>query len=116
MHIKHTDGSFEYVPYFCLPANELNDVIAPSCYSCFDYPNALADLVSPAHDLVFACCLHVTCSCRQPHQVMPALPAADQRPQLALQWKTACQYSKHLSSSGSVSSPATDVGVSRYCR
>lgn len=21
-------------------ANELNDVIAPSCYSCFDYPNA----------------------------------------------------------------------------
>lgn len=45
MHIKHTDGSFEYVPYFCLPANELTDVIAPSCYSCFDYPNALADLV-----------------------------------------------------------------------
>ena len=48
VHIKHTDGSFEYVPYFCLPANDLNDVIAPSCYSCFDYPNALADLVSPA--------------------------------------------------------------------
>ena len=46
VHIKHTDGSFEYIPYFCLPANELNDVIAPSCYSCFDYPNALADLVS----------------------------------------------------------------------
>ena len=46
MHIKHTDGSFEYIPYFCLPANDLNDVIAPSCYSCFDYPNALADLVS----------------------------------------------------------------------
>ncbi|CAK0787353.1 hypothetical protein CVIRNUC_010573 [Coccomyxa viridis] len=45
VHIKHTDGSFEYIPYFCLPANELNDVIAPSCYSCFDYPNALADLV-----------------------------------------------------------------------
>ena len=48
VHIKHTDGSFEYVPYFCLPANDLNDVIAPSCYSCFDYPNALADLVSSA--------------------------------------------------------------------
>ena len=46
VHIKHTDGSFEYIPYFCLPANDLNDVIAPSCYSCFDYPNALADLVS----------------------------------------------------------------------
>jgi len=45
VHIKHTDGHFEYVPYFCLPANQLNDVIAPSCYSCFDYPNALADLV-----------------------------------------------------------------------
>ena len=47
VHIKHMDGSFEYVPYFCLPANDLNDVIAPSCYSCFDYPNALADLVGP---------------------------------------------------------------------
>lgn len=45
VHIKHTDGSFEYVPYFCLDANKLNDVIAPSCYSCFDYPNALADMV-----------------------------------------------------------------------
>lgn len=45
VHVKHTDGSFEYIPYFCLPANDLNDVIAPSCYSCFDYPNALADMV-----------------------------------------------------------------------
>jgi hypothetical protein len=45
VHIKHTDGHYEYVPYFCLPAKELNDVIAPSCYSCFDYPNALADIV-----------------------------------------------------------------------
>ncbi len=45
VHVKHTDGSFEYVPYFCLPAKDLNDVIAPSCYSCFDYPNALADMV-----------------------------------------------------------------------
>ena len=46
MHIKHTDGSFEYIPYFSLPANDLSDVIAPSCYSCFDYTNGLADLVS----------------------------------------------------------------------
>ena len=46
VHIKHTDGHFEHVPYFSLPANDLTDVIAPSCYSCFDYPNALADLVS----------------------------------------------------------------------
>jgi hypothetical protein len=45
VHIKHTDGRYETIPYFCLPAKELNDVIAPSCYSCFDYPNALADLV-----------------------------------------------------------------------
>jgi hypothetical protein len=116
VHVKHTDGSFEYVPYFCLPAKvwpankdsrgcsaevctispgtkaeravhdgvtielqacasrsstcevlggsgtvvvesskqrpptnprpqDLNDVIAPSCYSCFDYPNGLADMV-----------------------------------------------------------------------
>ena len=45
VHIKHTDGRFEYVPYFCLPANELTDVIAPSCYACFDYTNGLADLV-----------------------------------------------------------------------
>ena len=52
MHIKHLDGSFEYVPYFCLPANDLTDVIAPSCYSCFDYPNALADLVCYVHPVL----------------------------------------------------------------
>ena len=45
VHLKHQDGTFEKIPYFCLPANELTDVIAPSCYSCFDYPNAGADLV-----------------------------------------------------------------------
>jgi 7-hydroxymethyl chlorophyll a reductase len=45
VHLKHTDGSYEKVPYFCLPANDLVDVIAPSCYSCFDYVNGLADLV-----------------------------------------------------------------------
>ena len=43
--MKHVDGHFEHVPYFSLPANDLTEVIAPSCYSCFDYPNALADLV-----------------------------------------------------------------------
>ena len=89
MHIKHTDGSFEYVPYFCLPANDLNDVIAPSCYSCFDYPNALADLVSAAgafcHGLVFACFVHETCNCVQLHQAMTSLPAADKSLQLKLQ-------------------------------
>jgi 7-hydroxymethyl chlorophyll a reductase len=45
VHIKHTTGMYEKIPYFCLPANDLNDVIAPSCYSCFDYMNAGADLV-----------------------------------------------------------------------
>ena len=65
VHIKHTDGSFEYIPYFCLPANDLNDVIAPSCYSCFDYPNALADLVSIAAVLhsLFASRWYCDCLC-----------------------------------------------------
>jgi 7-hydroxymethyl chlorophyll a reductase len=45
VHLKHTDGHTEKVPYFCLPTRELNNVIAPSCYSCFDYMNGLADLV-----------------------------------------------------------------------
>ncbi|KAH7431939.1 hypothetical protein KP509_08G074700 [Ceratopteris richardii] len=45
VQFKHLDGRIEEVPYFCLPADELTDVIAPSCYSCFDYTNGLADLV-----------------------------------------------------------------------
>lgn len=45
VHIKHDSGRFEYIPYFSLPANDLNDVIAKSCYSCFDYVNYLADIV-----------------------------------------------------------------------
>jgi 7-hydroxymethyl chlorophyll a reductase len=47
VHVKHKDGAlYEKVPYFCLPAGELSDgVIAPSCRACFDYTNALADLV-----------------------------------------------------------------------
>ncbi|KAL3828329.1 hypothetical protein ACJIZ3_017131 [Penstemon smallii] len=32
VHLKHLDGHIEEVPYFCLPANDLTDVIAPSCY------------------------------------------------------------------------------------
>ena len=39
------EGEVEITPYFTLPAHELKDVIAPSCYSCFDYTNALADVV-----------------------------------------------------------------------
>ena len=45
VHIKHEDGHVEKVPYFSLPADELTGVIAPSCMSCFDYPNAAADIV-----------------------------------------------------------------------
>lgn len=45
VHIKHLDGHFEYIPYFSLPSVKLTDVVAPSCYSCFDYTNGLADLV-----------------------------------------------------------------------
>ena len=45
VHIKHLDGHTETIPYFCLPTQDLHDVIAPSCYSCFDYMNGLADLV-----------------------------------------------------------------------
>ena len=45
MHFKLRDGSYEKVPYFSLPANDLVDVIAPSCMSCFLYPNDLADIV-----------------------------------------------------------------------
>ncbi|MGA1601298.1 MAG: Coenzyme F420 hydrogenase/dehydrogenase, beta subunit C-terminal domain [Prochlorothrix sp.] len=54
VHFKHripqtdppqTQEFYETIPYFCLPSAELTDVIAPSCYSCFDYMNGLADLV-----------------------------------------------------------------------
>ncbi len=45
VHFKHTDGSIERVPFFGLNTRELKDVFAPSCLSCFDYVNGLADLV-----------------------------------------------------------------------
>ncbi|GAB5368282.1 hypothetical protein AAMO2058_001305800 [Amorphochlora amoebiformis] len=45
VHLKHEDGRIEKTPYFSLPADDLKDVIAPSCYACFDYMNNLADLV-----------------------------------------------------------------------
>ncbi len=45
VHFKHEDGSIEKVPFFGLKTNQLKDVFAPSCLSCFDYVNALADLV-----------------------------------------------------------------------
>lgn len=45
VHFKHEDGSTETVPFFGLKTNKLKDVFAPSCMSCFDYVNGLADLV-----------------------------------------------------------------------
>ncbi len=45
VHFKHEDGSIEKVPFFGLKTNVLKDVFAPSCMSCFDYVNSLADLV-----------------------------------------------------------------------
>jgi coenzyme F420 hydrogenase subunit beta len=45
VHFKHEDGSIELVPFFGLNTKELKDVFAPSCLSCFDYVNSLADLV-----------------------------------------------------------------------
>ena len=45
IHFKHEDGSVETVPFFGLKTNKLKDVFAPSCMSCFDYVNSLADLV-----------------------------------------------------------------------
>jgi coenzyme F420 hydrogenase subunit beta len=45
IHFKHEDGSIEKVPFFGLKTNQLKDIFAPSCMSCFDYVNGLADLV-----------------------------------------------------------------------
>ncbi len=45
VHFKHEDGSIEKVPFFGLKTKQLKDVFAPSCMSCFDYVNGLADLV-----------------------------------------------------------------------
>jgi 3,8-divinyl protochlorophyllide a 8-vinyl-reductase (ferredoxin) len=45
VHFKHEDGSTELVPFFGLNTQELKDVFAPSCLSCFDYVNSLSDLV-----------------------------------------------------------------------
>ncbi|MBD2578142.1 Coenzyme F420 hydrogenase/dehydrogenase, beta subunit C-terminal domain [Oscillatoria sp. FACHB-1406] len=45
IHFKHEDGSIETVPFFGLNTKKLKDIFAPSCLSCFDYVNSLADLV-----------------------------------------------------------------------
>ncbi|MEM1167974.1 MAG: Coenzyme F420 hydrogenase/dehydrogenase, beta subunit C-terminal domain [Cyanobacteria bacterium P01_H01_bin.35] len=45
VHFKHEDGTIEKVPFFGLNTKKLKDIFAPSCLSCFDYANGLADLV-----------------------------------------------------------------------
>jgi coenzyme F420 hydrogenase subunit beta len=45
VHLKHENGEVEKVPYFSLPQElSRSEVFAPSCMSCFDYLNSLADL------------------------------------------------------------------------
>jgi coenzyme F420 hydrogenase subunit beta len=45
VHFKHENGEIEKVPFFGLNTKALKEVFAPSCLSCFDYVNNLADLV-----------------------------------------------------------------------
>ena len=45
VHLRHVDGSFEKVPFFCLPKElSRSDLLAACCRSCFDYMNSLADI------------------------------------------------------------------------
>jgi len=45
VHIMHTDGKVEKIPFFSLPAAVLKvGVFSNSCMSCFDYINSLADI------------------------------------------------------------------------
>ena len=44
VHVK-TEDSYITKPYFTLPGTIAEASIAPSCHSCFDYTNGLADVV-----------------------------------------------------------------------
>lgn len=44
VHVK-TEDSYITKPYFTLPGTIAESSIAPSCLACFDYTNALADVV-----------------------------------------------------------------------
>lgn len=45
IHIKHTDGTVEKVPFFSLPEELSNpDIFPESCMGCFDYLNSLSDI------------------------------------------------------------------------
>jgi coenzyme F420 hydrogenase subunit beta len=45
VHLRHTDGSYERVPFFSLP-QELSsaEILTACCRSCFDHMNSLADI------------------------------------------------------------------------
>ncbi|KAL7521097.1 hypothetical protein ACHAWX_005787 [Stephanocyclus meneghinianus] len=51
VHVKYTGDdkaaniSYERLPYFCLPGDVAQFAIADACLACFDYTNALADVV-----------------------------------------------------------------------
>ena len=45
IHIKHSGGAIEKVPFFSLPEELSNpDIFPESCMSCFDYLNGLSDI------------------------------------------------------------------------
>jgi coenzyme F420-reducing hydrogenase beta subunit len=45
VHVKIKDGAYIRRPYFSLPGTIAEQSIAKSCLACFDYTNALADVV-----------------------------------------------------------------------
>jgi len=45
VHVKVMGDTYIKKPYFCLPSDLAAQSIAPSCLACFDYTNALADVV-----------------------------------------------------------------------
>ncbi len=44
-NIEKENRMYRTKPYFCLPSEIAEDAIADSCLACFDYTNALADVV-----------------------------------------------------------------------
>lgn len=45
IHLKHDNGHLEQIPFFCLPEQlARGEIHPPSCRSCFDYMNSLADI------------------------------------------------------------------------
>lgn len=45
IHIKHTNGTIEKIPFFSLPEELSNpDIFPEACMGCFDYLNSLSDI------------------------------------------------------------------------